>query len=208
MPVVQVALHFTDEILAGIARGVYTVNGSVVRDLTGAIVMHVPEIKMPLTAVKFEMPHVPASLKDPKVLAVIGIGVVVTLGITAFVAGKKKTDATPDVPKTIQDYDSALSAYLIAIHSGSLEASILNDFIAALNSLQLAIDSGTITLQGSPELSTKLLGIVREYTTKFAEANGIEVSELDALAPDSGADSISGLRYYLETQKRIIDSAA
>jgi hypothetical protein len=208
MPVVQVALNFKDEILAGIASGAYTANGSVVRDLTGAIVTHVQEVKLPVKADTFNVSRITEGLKDPKVLAVIGIGVVVTLGIAALVAGKKKQDAAPDLPKSVRSYDSALSAYLIAVHNGSIDANILDALIAALDSVRQDIESGTIAVESSTEQSANLLSIVSEYTTKLAAANGVEIGELEAATPNGGDDSIASLRRYLEIQKRIIDGAA
>jgi hypothetical protein len=208
MPVVQVALDFTDEILAGVASGKYTANGSVIRDLTGAIVTHVPEVKIPAPAVRIDLTRISATLKDPRVLAVIGIGVVATFGITAFVSGKKKREIWPDLPKSLQNYDSALSTYLIAIGSGNLDAAILSDLIAALSSFQHDIESGIITVESSTELSTNLLSVVRDFTKKFAEANGVEVGGDDGLTFDSDSDSISWLRYFLEVQQRVIEEAS
>jgi hypothetical protein len=133
---------------------------------------------------------------------------VVTLGLAALVAGKKKQDATPDVPKSVRGHDSALSAYLIAVHNGSIDANILDALIAALDSVRQDIESGSIAVHSSTEQSANLLSIVSEYTTKLAAANGFEMGELEAATSDGGADSIASLRRYLKIQKRIIDGAA
>jgi hypothetical protein len=207
MELVQVTLKISDEIFAGIASGKYKLYGSVVRDLSGAIVTHLQEVKLPANPSAFNPARIVASLKDPKVLAVIGIGVVATIVVSTLVAGRKKPEVTPDLPTTIENYDSSLSAYLIAIHGGSLDAGILDDFIAALNTFQEEIESGVITIEGSTAQSASLLDILREFTTKFAEANGFDLSGLEEPTPEAPNDTIPALLHYLNIQKRIIEAA-
>ena len=208
MPAVQVALNYTPEVLAGVANGLLTVNGSVVRNMAGQIVAHLQEIKLPAKPT-FDVSRFAANLKDPKVLAVLGIGILVTIGVTALVANRQKPESeSAPTPRGIVTYNDSLSAYLIAINTGNLSADVIDRMIASLDSLQSTIDSGEVAIDASAEQSASLLTVVREYTSKFAEANDFELGDIEEPTSDSPSDSIASLRSYLEIQKIIIDRAA
>lgn len=205
MPVVQIALEISDKIAAGLASGDYVRHAGTIRRAGGAIVEHLPEAAAPLKSVS--KASIVQGIKDPKVLAVLGIGLLITAGVATWVATRKTDDADAGVPESVQNYDSALSAYLIAVQSGSMKLSLLNNLIASLDSIQQDIDSSLITIESSDEQTTSLLSIVRDYTIKLAEANNADVGNLPATAPTTASESIQILRRYLGIQKKIIEEA-
>ena len=211
MVIKQVALEFTDDIIEGIASGKLFVVGSVVRDAAGVIVKHLAEVPLPKKSSDFDIARLAEGIKDPMVWIVVGIGVAVTTAVGLAVAAsvsKKNENAKLRLPTSIDDYNTSLSAYLVAIHSGNIDAGIVDRLIAKLDALKADVDSGGMAVGVSTEQFESLLTTVREYTIKFAEANGVEVDNLDATAPATASESIQILRRYLETQKRIIDDAA
>lgn len=206
MPVVQIALEISDKIAAGLASGEFVRHAGTIRSAGGAIVEHLPEAKMAVKSSMTSVSRIAENLKDPKVLILLGIGAAVVVGLVAVTqTNKAKQDA--EALASGENYNAALNAYLIAIQRGTMDASILSNLIASLDTLQHEIESEQIAIEGSSDQTASLLSIAREYTIKLAEANSVDVGDLPVTAPATASESIQILRRYLGIQKKIINEA-
>jgi len=125
---------------------------------------------------------------------VIRLGVVAvaaTAGGAAYLATRKtKAEQLLELPTSVESYSASLAAYLEAARHGALDAEIIDRLIADLDAVKAESDSGTITIEFSPEQSETLVGIVAVHTRKLAEANQLELSNLPEPANAVGATII------------------
>ncbi len=73
----------------------------------------------------------------------------------------------------------------------------------ALEEIKENQDKENITITFSAENISILLGMVRDYTIKFAEANALEIQKEDT----NSYDELEGLQRYLKIQKQILKKA-
>jgi hypothetical protein len=209
MPVIQITYDVPIAIAKGLATGELKMLGTAaVRNATG-IAAHVKEISR--TVGDGDNPigsSIAKSLKDPKVV-VIGLGVVAVAavggGVAGWVARRKQQDAKPEVPECVARYNASLGAYLEAIGSGSLDADLIVRLISDLDAVK---EDSKIALEFSIEESEALVNLVADYTSKFAEANSVELSVLEATTAESADSQVIDLRRYLEAQRQIFDKSA
>ena len=207
MPVIQTSLEIPDNIALGLLAGQYVRHGGVVRDLAGHLVslLHDPSsVDDVEEAAKASLVNV---LKNPKV--VIGFGVVAVAagaGAAAYLAPRKTKAAQPELPTCVENYVGSLAAYLDAAGHGALDAAIIDQLIADLDAVKAESDSGTITIEFSPEQLETLVGIVADHTRKLAEANQLELGNLPEPATAEGATIIE-LRPYFEVQRELFGRA-
>jgi hypothetical protein len=207
MIIKQVAYEIPPSIMAGLTNGEFSTFGSVVRDRVGTIA-YLKEVPLPVKNHVVDMGRIAEGLKNPKAIIAIGLGAVVVGGIEIWAAGKKKQNTKPEMPKCVENCNASLSAYLEAARNGKLDADIVNRLISDLDAVKENSDSGKIAIDFSIEQLDTLVKLVMDYTRKLAEANSVELSELQEPAPDSEDNLIIDLRRYLEAQKQIFNRAA
>lgn len=210
MAVLQTALDIPDDVFARLVTGEYVRDGGVVRDLAGRLVKLLDDASPGADSQEAARATIAKALTRPKSIA-MGLGVVAvaaTAGGVAFVAARRKKAAETELPTCVQTYNASLTAYLEAARNGNLDAGIIDRLIADLDAVMEESDSGKITIDFSPAQSETLVGIVADHTRNLAEANQLELSDLQQHAPDSESGTIIDLRRYLEIQGRIFDGAA
>ena len=146
-------------------------------------------------------------------MVVFGLGVVVVAavggGVVLWAKNRKQQPiAEPDVPECVLNYNASLAAYLEAIGSGILDADLITNLISDLDALKENADSGTISLELSVQDSEKLVGLIADYTNKLADANAVDISDLETADPDSAEAVIVDMRRYLLAQQQIFDESA
>ena len=209
MAVIQPALEIPDDIAFRLLTGEYVRDGGVVRDHAGRLVKLLDDASPIDDAQKAARASIAKVLKNRKGVG-IGLGVVAvaaTAGGAAYLVTRKTKAAQPELPTCVENYSASLAAYLEAARHGTLDAQIIDRLIADLDALKAESDSGTITIEFSPEQSETLVGLVAGHTRKLAEANQLELSNLPEPANTQGATIIE-LRPYLEVQRELFSLAA
>lgn len=209
MAIIQVPLEIPDDIYARVLTGEYERMGGVVRDHGGQLVKLLDDASPIDDAQEAAKASIAKVLRNPTVVG-IALGVVAvaaTAGGAAYRAKRKTKAAQLVLPTCVENYSDSLAAYLEAARHGSLGAEIIDRLIADLDAVKAESDSGTITIEFSPEQSETLVGIVAGHTRKLAEANERELSNLPEPADTQGATIIE-LRPYLEVQRDLFSQAA
>ena len=187
-------------------------HGGVVRNLAGQVVKHLDEVPIPVKNQESSMLRIADMLKKHKVGIIIGFGVVIVAGGVALLVAdknkKSKQNSTPAIPDYIEDYNTALCAYLDAVRNGSLDIDIINCLLINLDRVKENIYDNKIKIDFSTEQLETLVNLMFDYTRKLAEANSIEVSELNEPVFDSAEKAMLTLQHYLQTQKQIFEEAA
>lgn len=207
--IIQPNLYIPPEIEAGLINGDLFRNGGVIRDhSTGSIVRHLEEVPGPVNSQE-AVGRVAVNLKRPGVIITVAALSVVALGATALIAARrqKQTDK-PEVPECVENYNASLRAYLEAVREGSLDADIISQLIFDLDAVKAYSVNGSIAIYFSTKQPGTLVNLVVDYTRKLAEANSVELNELQGQAPTSGSDVVVDLRRYLEVQRKIFTRAA
>jgi signal transduction histidine kinase len=215
MAIVQPALFVPEDIAARLLTGEFVRDGSVVRDLAGRFVKHLPEVQRPADTQEGALRSIAKALTNPKSTA-IGLGavaVVATAGCVVFlVAGKRKQGIEPEMPKCVEKFNASLGAYLEAVRNGCLDADVLDRLISDLDAVKDESDSGRIVVGFSADQLDMLVNHVADYTRKLAESNQIKLSELQESGPHSEDNSpsrtIIDLRRYLGVQEQIFNRSA
>jgi hypothetical protein len=214
--VVQPRIHVPPEILKGIARGDLYRVGSVVRETANGrifkLLSEVPKERESEQVVKAAAKGAGSltkavDFKDPRmIVGAIIVGTVAAGGILCFATRKRKESDIPELPEWIRDYNAAWAAYLEAIQIGAMGTGIIDRLIDALDALKHHENDGTVGLYFSTEQAGQLVDLVVRYTTELAEANSVELDEMQR--PDSDLASVVHIRRYLEAQRKIFGDAA
>ena len=216
MIVVQPRIYVPPEIMKGIASGELVRVGSVVRvTKTGRIFKLLPELakdresqetaKAAASGVRRLRSLV--DIKDPRQIAgAVIFGAIAAGGILYFATKKRKESDDPGMPDWIREYNFSWSAYLEAIQEGALEIHIIDRLIAALEAIKKHEAEGRVALSFSTEQSEQLVNIVVKYTKELAEANSIELDEMQRA--DTEHASVVDMRRYLEMQRQIFSEVA
>lgn len=208
MAIIQVPLEIPDDIYARVLTGEYARVGGVVRDHGGQLVKLLDDASPIDDAQEAAKASIAKVLRNRTVVAIaLGVVAVATAGGAAYRAKRKTKAAQLVLPTCVENYSDSLAAYLEAARHGSLGAEIIDRLIADLDAVKAESDSGTITIEFSPEQSETLVGIVAGHTRKLAEANERELSNLPEPADTQGATIIE-LRPYLEVQRDLFSQAA
>ncbi|MGW1730043.1 hypothetical protein [Streptomyces sp. NPDC001999] len=201
--------YIPPEIEAGLLSGDLIRYGGIVRNQMGQIVKHLKEISLPVSNEK-TVARVAGMLKNPRVLIPTVVVGTVAAGVAVIVAAKKrKQTGKAEVPECVQSYNASLAAYVEAVHEGRLELDIIDRLIADLDAVKAYSDEdGSITLDFSTKHAEMLVNIVVDYTGHLAEANSVDLNELQGVAPASDDDAVVDLRRHLEVQRKIFTEAA
>lgn len=218
MAIVPVAYDIPEDIHRNLLTGEWTRFGSVVRD-GERIVTHLREVPLPVEDIgETESASAAAAFqKSSMTLLGLGIAAVVAAAVVGGVAywiGTKRAKAAAETaevaspPPSVLEYNEALTAYLEAVQSGTIDSALLNRLDAALEAVQSELRDGELKLDFSIEQSTALVSLVIDYTRKLAEANAVQIDEHAEVPSTSEGNPIVDMREWLAIQKRILDDAA
>ncbi len=203
MAVTQIAFDIPPEIQAGIDAGVLLRFGGVVRDKAGQIVKHLEEVSIPEANSSAGENTVIQFAKKNKYF-IIGTAIAAIAAGVIYVVVKNKKNKEERIPKCVADFNESFAEYVDSIKMGAVSEKKIDKVMIALEEIKRNQEKETITITFSVENISLLLGMVRDYTVKFAEANSFEIQEEDI----KEYDEIDGLQHYLKIQKQIFEKCA
>ena len=203
MAITQIAFKIPPEIQAGIDAGALLRFGGVVRDRAGHIVKHLEEVSMPEADNSAGENTVVQFAKKNKYF-IIGIAIAAIAAGVIYVVVKNKKNKEERIPKCVADFNESFAEYVDSIKMGAVSEKKIDKVMIALEEIKRNQEKETITITFSVENISLLLGMVRDYTVKFAEANSFETLEEDI----KEYDEIDGLQHYLKIQKQIFEKCA
>lgn len=196
MAIVQEAFDIPDDILTGLATGLYRRIGSVIRYASGfkkgQIVKHLK----------------PVDIKTAEEAMSIGEKALRFVKVHkkgALIYNKVKNHE----PKIVAEFREALRVYIDAVRDGNMDINKIDKLMAALDKLKSHKDYGKISIQLTTEELEVLVDRIYKYTIKLAQDNDVQLlsDELNT-AEMKNSEAISSLRNYLKAQKRIFESVA
>lgn len=207
MAIVQDAFFIPDDIVTGLATGIYRRIGSVIRYADGPnkgqIVKHLQPIDLKVAeqtqgvgakALQFVKQH-----KKGSIITVVSV----ITGICVYSKTKNYE------PKVVGDFRASLRVYINAIRKGNMEIGKINDLMEHLENLKMHKNCEKISIRLTTEDLEVLIDRIYEYTVKLANDNKVELAEDELCVSDKkGADLIINLQTYLKAQKRIFEEAA
>ncbi|MFJ4874045.1 hypothetical protein ACIP93_02315 [Streptomyces sp. NPDC088745] len=201
--------YIPPDIEAGLIGGDLIQYGGIVRNQMGQIVKHLKELPLPLSNQKVAV-HVAGMLKNSRILIPTAVvGTLVAGAAVIAVAKKRRQNRKPQVLEYAQSYNDSLVTYVEAVHEGRLELKIIDLLIADLDAAKTYSNEGdSITFDFSTNQAEMLVNIVVDYTRQLAEANSVDLDELQGVAPASENDAVVDLRRYFEAQRKIFTEAA
>lgn len=203
MAITQIAFKIPPEIQAGIDAGALLRFGGVVRDRAGHIVKHLEEVSMP-EADNSEGENTVVQFAKKNKYFIIGIAIAAIAAGVIYVVVKNKKNKEERIPKCVADFNESFAEYVDSIKMGAVSEKKIDKVMIALEEIKRNQEKETITITFSVENISLLLGMVRDYTMKFAEANSFETLEEDI----KEYDEIDGLQHYLKIQKQIFEKCA
>lgn len=208
MAIVQDAYDLTDDFLIKILTGEYRRIGSVIRYATGPnkgqIVKHLKPVQMEVAqqAQGLGVKLIQFAKNNKKALILAGIGTgIATVGCGIYFKIKNQD------PEVVGKFRESLKIYINGIREGNLSVDLINDLMTCLENLKKHKDYEKISIQLSTEELDVLVNRIFEYTEKLAKDNSINLTK-DELNAQISDGTISNLQRYLQTQKRIFESAA
>lgn len=167
-----------------------------VRNPLGQIVRHLKEASRPGEEPAAAQPAA-ALLKDRRVVTVIVLGA--ATGVTiAFLAVKDRLQAR----KGVKNLNASLVAYLEAARDGNLDEGTISRLITDLDATE------EYSNHGQAAVASALVDLVIDYTSKLAEANSVDLDELQDEGQAAEKGIVVDLRRYLEVQRKIFTEAA
>lgn len=143
--------------------------------------------------------HLPVSISSNEIFLLLSLGAGVI-----YVVVKNKKNKEERIPKCVADFNESFAEYVDSIKMGAVSEKKIDKVVIALEEIKRNQEKETITITFSVENISLLLGMVRDYTMKFAEANSFEIQEEDI----KEYDEIDGLQHYLKIQKQIFEKCA
>ena len=196
IPIQPVNFLIPPDIQLGLDAGKLVRYGGVVRNQLGHIVTHLKEVPVPRKEPAMAQ-RVVSLLKDRRVVTVIVLGTA-TGGAFAALAVKNQVQAR----KCAKNLNVSLVAYLKAARDGTLDEGAISRLISDLDAAEAYSTNGQVAV------ASELVDLVMDYTDKLAEANSVDVSELQAETPAPDGGTVVDLRHHLEVQRRIFTGAA
>ena len=203
MAITQIAFEIPPEIQAGIDAGALLRFGGVIRDRAGHIVKHLEEVSIPEADYSAGENTVVQFAKKNKYF-IIGTAIAAIAAGVIYVLVKNKKNKEERIPKCVADFNESFAEYVDSIKMGTVSEKKIDKVMIALEEIKRNQEKETITITFSVENISLLLGMVRDYTVKFAEANSFEIQEEDI----KEYDEIDGLQHYLKIQKQIFEKCA
>ena len=210
MAIVQEAFDIPDDILTGLATGLYRRIGSVIRYASGPqkgqIVKHLKPVDIKTAEEAMSIGEKALRfVKVHKKGALITIVATTTVSAGALIYNKVKNHE----PKIVAEFREALRVYIDAVRDGNMDINKIDKLMAALDKLKSHKDYEKISIQLTTEELEVLVGRIYKYTIKLAQDNDVQLlsDELNT-AEMKTSEAISSLRNYLKAQKRIFESVA
>ena len=207
----QVAFEVPTEIAVKLATGEFVQYGGVVRDLSGRIVKHLKpaDVADGANAAKQVAVKALAVAKENKKLAVGALAVAgaAAVGGAAYgVISHFKHRRGQKEQKTAMDaFNAAFTDYLSALDKGELTVEIIDALEGAMDGLS-GEKGFTVEIEGDQFML--LVKAVRDYTDRFAKANGMKSEAPILKIFDKRPNDLSGLRDCLATQRESRSQAA
>lgn len=196
VPIQPVAFLIPPDIQLGLDAGKLVRYGGIIRNQLGHIVTHLKEVPIPSKEPAMAQ-RVVSLLRDRRVVTVIVIGAA-TGGTAAAFALKNQVQAR----KCVKTLNASLVAYLRAARDGTLDEFTISRLITDLDAAEAFSTNGQVAV------ASELVALVMDYTHKLAEANSVDVSELQDGLPAADGATVIDLRRHLEVQQRIFAGAA
>ena len=203
MEITQIAFKIPPEIQEGIDAGALLRFGGVIRDRAGHIVKHLEEVSIPEADNSAGESTIVQFAKKNKYF-IIGTAIAAIAAGVIYVVVKNKKNKEERIPKCVADFNESFAEYVDSIKMGAVSEEKIDKVMTALEEIKRNQKKETITITFSAENISLLLGMVRDYTVKFAEANSFETLEEDI----KEYDEIDGLQHYLKIQKQIFEKCA
>lgn len=213
----RVTLAIPATIQAGLDSGELVRWGGTIRDKAGLIVAFLDDAPSnPSLAEAFLKRSATAVKWVPARPAMIVGGVLVAAGAVAVFAKRIQGSEFP-APACVAAYNTSLSRYLNAARDGDLEADAIGQLIADLDAVRAYVDGSgrRINLDFGNKRGQELFELVAEYSTKLADANGRDLTQLleQGRATDLGQrqdsedEAFEKLRRHLVAQMKILRDA-
>lgn len=218
MTIIQPKIYLPPAIELGLHVGKYVREGSVVRDAASKqIVKHLKEVPGPgeevenvaSAAVRLKwMPSKPVIIVTAVALTAVAVTGVVVHNV-------KKQAERMALPECVRNFGISWDRYRDAIRDRRLDVEILDQFISDFDALlRYSEEHGAIPLDLSAGLGASLANFVADYTSKLAEANSVDLADLQKkerqreATRDPGHDVVVDLRRNLAVQRMIFGDAA
>jgi hypothetical protein len=210
MAVVQEAFYIPDDITTKILTGEYRRLGGVIRVATGPnkgnIVKFLDSVEVqevgPIKSLGVRVMQFAET--NPRLIR-IGGAVVAVGAVGTFIVGPIYRKWKNREPLVMKKFRAAFRTYLDEIRGGEVKLETINEMKAALYDLKHHKRYEKFRIELSAEDLDGIVGLIYDYTIKFAEDNQIDLSDRDKITTDN---SILNLKNYLNIQKRIIEEAA
>ena len=196
--VYQIALDIPPEIVDGLAAGLMTRSGSVVRNSAGQIVAHLKETELGSDRVADKMAKAAAAAWRTTHGKVVIIGCVSFLSARLWVLGKERYERKQKSQQLIDEFNAACSSYLNVARQAVLNVDVIHDLSAVTKRIQ------ELPSKERPVFSPQIVDLIEEHTRELAEANNVGWNPIEP----TDDDLFARLVYSLETQRQIFDNAA
>ena len=185
--VYQIALDIPPEIVDGLAAGLMTRSGSVVRNSAGQIVAHLKETELGSDRVADKMAKAAAAAWRTTHGKVVIIGCVSFLSARLWVLGKERYERKQKSQQLIDEFNAACSSYLNVARQSAVTKRIQE-----------------LPSKERPVFSPQIVDLIEEHTRELAEANNVGWNPIES----TDDDLFARLVYSLDTQRQIFDNAA
>lgn len=196
--VCQIALDVPPEIVDGLAAGIMTRSGSVVRNSAGQIVAHLKETELGSDRVADKMAKAAAAAWRTTHGKVVIIGCVSFLSARLWVLGKERYERKQKSQQLIDEFNAACSSYLNVARQAVLNVDVIHDLSEVTQRIQ------ELPSKERPVFSPQIVDLIEEHTRELAEANNVVWTPIES----TDDDLFARLVYSLETQRQIFDNAA
>lgn len=196
--VCQIALDIPPEIVDGLAAGIMTRSGSVVRNSAGQIVAHLKETELGSDRVADKMAKAAAAAWRTTHGKVVIIGCVSFLSARLWVLGKERYERKQKSQQLIDEFNAACSSYLNVARQAVLNVDVIHDLSEVTQRIQ------ELPSKERPVFSPQIVDLIEEHTRELAEANNVVWTPIES----TDDDLFARLVYSLETQRQIFDNAA
>lgn len=215
MTIVQPNIPVPPAIELGILAGELYRNGSVVRNVASGRIFKLLD-EVPDTGEMLE--KVADATARTKWMPSKPVVIITTVAVAAAVATgvvvhqvKKQAQRSMAMPECVKNFSRSWDRYRDAIRDRSLDLEIIDqlifDFDAVMQYSEGHDSSSTLDL--STKQGESLVDFVADYTSELAEANGVDLSDLqNQESKIPGNDVVVDLRRNLAVQRKIFGDAA
>lgn len=175
---------------------------------------------------KFDMSKIELPKLDPKTAAkLVGVVLVVGLAVGGFMWARDRRKASQAAvpaealvevqpvdgavkdPECLVSFRASLKAYVDAGLEGRLDSDIVAQLVAALDAMEAYSDEGNIVMFTLDEFMP-FFELVTAHTTHLAQAQSVDLDDLDEHEDNAEGRVVVSMRRHLETQKKILGEVA